>query len=128
MIEKLHELSEKKIYLVDVWGGKMWYNGNNGRYSWNINDFIKGYSNLNKFATCYGLYPTNNTTAGRDAKRAPFFVSSPSERERKPTTPTNTKRQATKPSRKASHETKQESRTKAGAADKTNKRRGQKKK
>ena len=55
MIEKLHELSEKQIYLVDVWGGKMWYNGNNGQYSWNINDFIKGYSKLNKLATCYGL-------------------------------------------------------------------------
>lgn len=55
MIEKLHELSEKQIYLVDVSGGKMWYNGNNGRYSWNINDFIKGYSKLNKLAICYGL-------------------------------------------------------------------------
>ena len=55
MIEKLYELSEKHIYLVDVWGGKMWYNGNNGQYSWNINDFIKGYSKLNKLATCYGL-------------------------------------------------------------------------
>ena len=55
MIEKLHELSEKQIYLVDVCGGKMWYNANNGQYSWNINDFIKGYSKLNKLAICYGL-------------------------------------------------------------------------
>ena len=55
MIEKLQELSEKNIYLVDVWGGKMWYNGNNGQYSRNINDFIQGYSKLNKLATCYGL-------------------------------------------------------------------------
>ena len=55
MIEKLHELSERQIYLVDVWGGEMWYNGNNGQYAWNIDDFIEGYSELNDLAICFGL-------------------------------------------------------------------------
>lgn len=53
--ELLRELSEKEIYLVDVWGGKMWYNLATSQYSWDINDFIKGYSQLNRLAICYGV-------------------------------------------------------------------------
>ena len=47
MNKKLRELAEKHIYLVDVFGGKMWYNENSQRYSWHIDDFVEGYSELN---------------------------------------------------------------------------------
>lgn len=52
--ESMLELGKNHIYLVDVWGGKMWYNEETKQYSWDINDFIVGYSRLNEFAICYG--------------------------------------------------------------------------
>lgn len=55
MIEQLHELSEKHIHLVDVWGGKMWYNDVTKQYAWDINEMVEGYSELNKLAICYGI-------------------------------------------------------------------------
>lgn len=54
MIELLKELSTRQIYLVDVVGGKMWYNEETKKYSWDVNEFIKGYSQLNRLAVCYG--------------------------------------------------------------------------
>ena len=54
MIELLKELSTHQIYLVDVEGGKMWYNSSTKKYSWDVNEFIEGYSRLNNLAVCYG--------------------------------------------------------------------------
>ena len=53
-IELLKELSTHQIYLVDVVGGKMWYNEETKKYSWDVNEFIKGYSQLNRLAVCFG--------------------------------------------------------------------------
>ena len=52
--EQIIELGKNHIYLVDVWGGKMWYNEETKQYSWDVNEFIKGYSRLNELAVCYG--------------------------------------------------------------------------
>lgn len=53
-LEQLHELAENHISLVDVWGGKMWYNDETGKYTWDLNELIQGFSNLNRLAICYG--------------------------------------------------------------------------
>lgn len=55
MIEQLHELAEKHIHLVDVCGGKMWYNDATKQYAWDIDEMAEGYSALNKLAICYGI-------------------------------------------------------------------------
>lgn len=55
MIEQLHELADKHIYLVDVCGGKMWYNDATKQYAWDIDEMAEGYSALNKLAICYGI-------------------------------------------------------------------------
>lgn len=55
MIKQLHELAEKHIHLVDVCGGKMWYNDVTKQYAWDINEMVEGYSELNKLAICYGI-------------------------------------------------------------------------
>ena len=46
---KFERLRELGIVLGDVVGGKMWHDNNTGRWSWNVSDFAKGFSELNEF-------------------------------------------------------------------------------
>ena len=46
---KFEMLKDMGIMLGDVVGGKMWHDNNTGRWSWNVSDFAKGFSELNEF-------------------------------------------------------------------------------